>query len=611
MARIRLPMPYSMGSFSKAFIIINTKGDINDLQIQKVFSPKIENFGEQLFTDLEYRKKLFSTFEKLFKEEKRILSNIKHPNIIEYLDSLSGPVENYVMEFGGITIQELALNGEFTEEDIIKFILDISSAISYLQKNKLVHLDIAPRNIFFSIETKSFKLGDFGMARTLTDEKNRRSFDSFSAPNSKESPPEYIKGKVYSEKSDIYMFGYTLLYIISKGKIGTYQKRLYEVLELVKYDIDKILDSLPTTIPNIDLFKELLKMMLKESPEERGTIKEIQKYLDENTQNFTYNKKFVGISEQSSYNVLDYNLYGFLDKIKEVFSKNIKEISNIHEFMPGLLLSKFQNYFPNYKLSYYYFIKVFVADHLKSPNSIPNDDQRKSFVKLLQLITKEMNQTYANFLIYFLYFEISQINQEKEYTGKFSFYLNEISKITSQYVQQNGFVMQGIREFDANKGIIKNSLLPIFNSPSINCQLHYLSIEDYNSFNFHKSIHVLDVIKQDDENFDIQLKKDCELEDSFVLIPEYIAEINMHYKVLTNPKLTIGFISSINNVINHSQKISFTLKLVSTTQMLSTTFKTKITLQKSNSFCEVVSTDIDLNDGQYVTTDIFKRLIKL
>ena len=89
-----------------------------------------------------------------------------------------------------------------TEEDIINLGLDLSEALEYCEKLKIIHRDIKPENIFVS-KFGEYKLGDFGIARRL---------ENTSSIMSKKGtylymPPEVYRGEEYDKTVDLYSLG--------------------------------------------------------------------------------------------------------------------------------------------------------------------------------------------------------------------------------------------------------------------------------------------------------------------------------------------------------------------------------------------------------------------
>ena len=55
---------------------------------------------------------------------------------------------------------------KLSRKDVIKLGIDLCKALELCQKYNIVHRDIKPENIFIS-DNGDYKLGDFGIARTL------------------------------------------------------------------------------------------------------------------------------------------------------------------------------------------------------------------------------------------------------------------------------------------------------------------------------------------------------------------------------------------------------------------------------------------------------------
>ena len=79
---------------------------------------------------------------------------------------------------------------QLTEKEVIKLGMDLSKALEYCRKLKIIHRDIKPENIFVS-RFGDFKLGDFGIAREL-----ERTMSGFSKKGTYSyMAPEMYKGE--------------------------------------------------------------------------------------------------------------------------------------------------------------------------------------------------------------------------------------------------------------------------------------------------------------------------------------------------------------------------------------------------------------------------------
>lgn len=99
---------------------------------------------------------------------------------------------------------------EIGEGEVVKLGIDICQALEKCQVNNIIHRDIKPENIFIS-QYGNFKLGDFGIARTIekTDMlMSRKGTKNYMAPEVYNSLP-------YDRTADIYSLGIVLYQMLN------------------------------------------------------------------------------------------------------------------------------------------------------------------------------------------------------------------------------------------------------------------------------------------------------------------------------------------------------------------------------------------------------------
>ena len=97
--------------------------------------------------------------------------------------------------------------------DIIKLGIDICKALELCQRYNVIHRDIKPENIFIS-DSGDYKLGDFGIARTIertTSGLSKKGTYSYMAP-------EVYAGKEYGFSVDTYSLGLVLYRMLNKNR---------------------------------------------------------------------------------------------------------------------------------------------------------------------------------------------------------------------------------------------------------------------------------------------------------------------------------------------------------------------------------------------------------
>lgn len=155
--------------------------------------------------------------------EVRILSKLKHPNIIGYYSSWIGfddvntmeessYLKLYIqMELCDKTLYEyLSIRNEINKEINNKFILEICNGLEYIHNKSIVHRDIKPKNIF--IRNDMIKIGDFGLSRNLISNNNNSLATSEHIYTSNlgsflYSAPELLNDNFYDKNVDIYSLG--------------------------------------------------------------------------------------------------------------------------------------------------------------------------------------------------------------------------------------------------------------------------------------------------------------------------------------------------------------------------------------------------------------------
>lgn len=102
----------------------------------------------------------------------------------------------------------------FSRRDVIRLGIDMCKALELCQKYNIIHRDIKPENIFVS-DNGDFKLGDFGIARTV--EKTMSGLSKKGTYNY--MAPEVYRGTEYGFSVDIYSLGIVLYRLLNKNRI--------------------------------------------------------------------------------------------------------------------------------------------------------------------------------------------------------------------------------------------------------------------------------------------------------------------------------------------------------------------------------------------------------
>nr|XP_056712645.1 serine/threonine-protein kinase Nek5 [Euleptes europaea] len=145
-------------------------------------------------------------------EEVALLAKMKHPNIVAFYSSLQEKNKLFIiMEYcnGGDLMKKIKQQrGMLFEEDkILDWFVQISLGLKHVHDRKILHRDVKAQNIFLSNNGMIAKLGDFGIARTLSD---TMEFACTCVGTPYYLSPEICENCPYNNKTDIWSLGCVL-----------------------------------------------------------------------------------------------------------------------------------------------------------------------------------------------------------------------------------------------------------------------------------------------------------------------------------------------------------------------------------------------------------------
>lgn len=153
-------------------------------------------------------KKIFHK-EEVDSNEVSIMKRLSsHPYIISYVDSFISKSNKLCIiteyfkhgDLASFISKHRSTNTQIKEQLILKWIYQLTKAISYIHSKNIIHNDIKPANIFIT-DTFDIKVADYGI-----------SFDINGSPKTNIGtplylPPEVCKGRHPEYKSDMWMVG--------------------------------------------------------------------------------------------------------------------------------------------------------------------------------------------------------------------------------------------------------------------------------------------------------------------------------------------------------------------------------------------------------------------
>ncbi|KAM9964824.1 hypothetical protein ACTFIW_004613 [Dictyostelium discoideum] len=214
-----------------------------------------------------------------FYHEVLILSNLRHPNIVQFMAACIkyGEKETnhcIVSEWmsGGNLTQFLMNNHKVLENNPhlrVKLLTDVAKGILYLHKQHIIHRDLTSNNVLLDFKREilpnqlygsnefTAKVCDFGLSSNQSESKKLR------GGSIHYMAPENLNGSPINEKSDIYSFGLLVWQMFSYAPPNT----IYSPKEMASMVSDPKQNYRPQIPFNVPLkFKELITQCWDRNP---------------------------------------------------------------------------------------------------------------------------------------------------------------------------------------------------------------------------------------------------------------------------------------------------------------------------------------------------------
>jgi serine/threonine protein kinase len=156
-----------------------------------------------------------------FRNERKILAELNHPNIARLVDggTSADGLPFLAMEYvEGANVLDFADEKKLTVSERLALFREICAAISYAHQNLVIHRDIKPSNILVT-EDGTPKLLDFGISKLLSasGEHETATALQFQMMTPAYASPEQLRGENITTTSDVYSLG-VVLYELLTGK---------------------------------------------------------------------------------------------------------------------------------------------------------------------------------------------------------------------------------------------------------------------------------------------------------------------------------------------------------------------------------------------------------
>jgi len=159
-----------------------------------------------------------------FESEVNIWRKLNHPNVVRFLGIYKDSTDKLYMVMEYLSLGSLSdfLKKGFSKlqpNDLLVMILNTSAGMSYLEAKSVIHRDLGARNLLVTKSEEKYvvKIADLGLSRISNNEN-----EYVSTANKfpvKWSPPEVIRYRQFSTKSDVWSFGVTCWEIFEAGTV--------------------------------------------------------------------------------------------------------------------------------------------------------------------------------------------------------------------------------------------------------------------------------------------------------------------------------------------------------------------------------------------------------
>lgn len=204
-----------------------------------------------------------------FEREARLVARLEHPHILPvyYYSGDHDPPYIVMRYVEGGTLKDVLDRGKLPLSDTLHILRQISAALDYAHRQKVIHRDIKPSNIMFDRDSNVF-LTDFGIARmTQTDVAPGLTQTGFTVGTPGYMSPEQGLGlETVDHRTDIYALGVMIFQMITGQLPYQAETPMGVVMKHINDPVPSLLDVDPSLPAPIDV---AIMRALAKRPEDR------------------------------------------------------------------------------------------------------------------------------------------------------------------------------------------------------------------------------------------------------------------------------------------------------------------------------------------------------
>ncbi|MBN8636497.1 MAG: protein kinase, partial [Anaerolineae bacterium] len=150
-------------------------------------------------------------FIRRFETEAELIARLEHLHVVPLYDYWRDPDGAYLVMrwLKGGTLRQALTNGPLSLENVLQITEHITAALEAAHRSGVVHRDLKPANIFLDEDGNAY-LGDFGIAKDLTNPQGENTGADVILGTLDYISPEQARSEPITPRTDIYSFGVVL-----------------------------------------------------------------------------------------------------------------------------------------------------------------------------------------------------------------------------------------------------------------------------------------------------------------------------------------------------------------------------------------------------------------
>jgi serine/threonine protein kinase/alpha-tubulin suppressor-like RCC1 family protein len=200
--------------------------------------------------------------------EARTIAGLRHPNIVTLYGTRrlrDGSLALIMQYIHGRTLKHhIQQRGPLPVGEVERILVELGSALAYVQNRRMLHRDIKPENVYLDEETGRACLSDFGIARVWDDCGLTLPGTAIGTPAY--MSPEQVDGGELDARSDIYSLG-VVAHEMLTGRAPWAGESLFRMIYKQKHeDLPALSELRPDTPPRL---RHVIERALRKVPAER------------------------------------------------------------------------------------------------------------------------------------------------------------------------------------------------------------------------------------------------------------------------------------------------------------------------------------------------------